>query len=186
MRPKHILRPAIIAGLLLLIPLWGIYNVDGWNWTGFDFVFAFVLIFGAGFTFELVASRSSNIVYKSAVGLGILSAFIFLWVNAATSGIIGDGDLDSPNALYLLVILGAFVGAFCVKFKPKPMSRVMFAMAAAHMAVPTIAIILWPPPATSWEPGVAHAFVLTAVFAALFAGSGLLFWKAGTKGQGDS
>lgn len=55
------------------------------------------------------------------------------------------------------------------------MARACYATALAQMLVPVIALIIWPPAVTSWAPGVVKVFGLSAVFAALFVGSALLF-----------
>ena len=58
------------------------------------------------------------------------------------------------------------------------MALTLFAAALTQMLVPVIALIIWPPPATSWAPGVFGVFALSAFFAMLFVGSALLFRRA--------
>ena len=90
-------------------------------------------------------------------------------------GIIGDGDLDSPNALYFGVLAIGLVGALIARFQPRGMSYTLFAMALAQMLVPIVALIIgW----NDFAPGVLQVFVLSAVFALLIVGSGLLFRRA--------
>ena len=172
---------AVIVVGILLIPLFltirdgGVEGV-GWNWTFFDFVFMFTLLFGAGVVYELVARKMNHTAYRLGVGLAVLTAVLLLWVNAAV-GLIGDGDV--PNALYFLVLAIGLIGALMVRFDPRGMSRVLFVVTFAQLLVPVVALIIWPPSVTSWSPGVAKVFILNGFFAALFAGSALLFWRAG-------
>lgn len=74
---------AIGTLLLLLIPLVltirdGAVEGVGWNWTLFDFVFAFVVIFGSGLAFELISRKMpNNSTYKIAALVGVFILNIF-------------------------------------------------------------------------------------------------------------
>lgn len=175
---NKITRLIIFTALILLIPVFGNFFVDGWNWSFFDFIFAGVLIFSTGFAYQLVASRGNSTTYRMATGLALATAFALVWINAAV-GLIGDGDLDSPNALYFGVLLIGLISAISSRSRPQGMSRALFATAIAQLLVPPIALIFWPPATTSWAPGVLPVFCLNAVFAVLFAVSGWLFGRAG-------
>ncbi len=180
---KSILRLFIGTLLLLLIPLaltirdGNVPNV-GWNWSPGDFVVAFVLIFGVGLAFIMIAQKSKNMVYKVAVGLSLATAFVFMWINAAV-GIIGDGDF--PNALYLIVLAIGFFGGIISRFEPRGMMRTMFAAAAGQALVPVIALFIWNPATNDWSPGVLRVFVLNAFFVAMFAAAGILFRQVGQR-----
>lgn len=171
---------AVVVGLILMIPLVGMQFSDEVVWGFFDFVFMGTLLFGAGVVYEWVASRMNSGSYRTAVGLAVVSAVLLVWINAA-AGIIGDGDLDSPNALYFLVLAIGFVGALVARFEPRGMARALFAMVVAQLLVPVIALFI-SDPATWGAPGVLGVFVLNSIFAVLFAGSGLLFRQAGGVG----
>jgi hypothetical protein len=75
MRNKGIVRVSVRAALVtagvLLIPLWGILYVDGWNWDWHGFVLAGAFVFGAGLTYELLARSMNNRAYRSGVGLAV-------------------------------------------------------------------------------------------------------------------
>lgn len=145
----------------------------GWYWTGGDFVFAFILLFGAGAAFELISKKMpKNTTYRFAVGLGVLTAFLLTWINAAV-GIIGDND--SANAMYLVLVALGFLGAIAVRFDAQRLSLLLLSMAIGQMIIPVIAFIIWQPP---FGLGVIQIFVLNVFFAVLWAGSGLLFRKA--------
>lgn len=181
---KGLIRWAVIVAFILLIPLvltirdGGVEGV-GWNWTFFDFVFMGTLLFGAALTYELIGRMVSNAAYRAAVGLAVVTAVFLVWINAAV-GIIGDGDLDSPNAMYFGVLIIGVIGALIGRFRPQGMARALVATAIAQFLVPVIALFIWSPETTSWAPGVLKVFCLNAVFVALFVGSALLFRRAST------
>lgn len=172
---KNIIRLAIITALILLIPLFGNAFVDGWNWGLFDFVFAFILIFGTGVAYELITRKIKNSTYKLAVGLGLLTGFLVIWVNLAV-GIIGDED-NPVNVLYFGVLFFGFIGSIVSQSKPKAMAKVLFTAATMQFLVPFIAFFISQP--TLFEPpGIVGVLVLNSAFATMFLGSGLLFRQA--------
>jgi hypothetical protein len=180
---KRLLVWAGGVALLLMIPL--VLTLtgsgkegEGWYWTASDFVFAFVLMFGAGATYEVISKKmTNNTWYKMAVGLAVLTGFLLLWVNAAV-GIIGSED-NLANVLYFGVIAIGFLGAIIARLEAKAMAKVLFTVAAVQMAVPAFAFALWQPPFTL---GVVRVFMLNAFFAMFWVGSGLLFRQAGKAG----
>lgn len=166
---KTLLRPLIIALVLLIIPYLGSVYVEGWNWSWHDFVFAGVMFFIAGLVFELAARRLGDFTYKLAVGLSVFTGFVLVWGNLA-AGFIGE---DNPaNLLYLLMILGALVAAFAAKFRPKALADITYTLAVVQMLIPGLALIFW---RADFAPGVARVFLLSAGFAFMFATSGVLF-----------
>jgi hypothetical protein len=167
----------IAAGLILLIPfvltlLGDGVEGHGWHWTLGDFLVAFVLLFGTGLAYELLASKSDHAAYRCAVGLAVVSALLLVWVNAAV-GIIGD---DNPaNGLYCGVIVVGIMGAILARRHPHGMARTLCVMAIAQMVVPVMALLLWQ---TDFAPGVVGVFTLNGVFAALWLLAAWLFRKA--------
>lgn len=174
---KNILRLAVGTALVLLIPLaltirdGNVPNV-GWNWSPFDFVFAFALIFGTGLAFLLTTRNSPSLQYRIAAGLGLLVAFLLVWVNGAV-GIIGNED-NPLNLLYFGVIAVGFFGAILSRLRPRGLSNAMFAAAAVQLAVPAVAFAV-ARPVLSEPPGMAGVLAINAFLAMLLAGSGLLF-----------
>ena len=178
---KRLIVWAGVVALILLIPLiltirdGGVEGV-GWNWTFFDFVFMGTLLYGSAVAYELVARRMGNVAYRAAVGLAVATVLVLVWINAAV-GIIGDGDLDSPNGMYFGVLAIGFIGALIARFEPRGMARALYAMALAQFLVPVIALIISNP--DTWgPPGLPGVFVLNSLFALLFVGSALLFRRA--------
>lgn len=80
---------ALVVALLLMVPLVAMQFSKDVVWTPFDFVFAGVLLFGAGLTYELIARRTSKVAYRTAVGVVVASALILVWIEGAV-GIFGD------------------------------------------------------------------------------------------------
>ncbi len=167
---------AVATILLLLVPLVAMQFSEEWNWGLFDFIFAFVVLFGAGLTYELVARKADTIAYKAGVAVAVAAALLLVWINAAV-GIIGDDE--AINLIYFGVLVVGMIGVLIARFEPQGMARASFAMAIAQMLVPVIVLTIPNLRGTLMEPpGVLGVFGLNAFFAALFAGSAWLFWIA--------
>ncbi len=173
---KNIIRIVLVTAFILMLPLVAMQFTDEVVWDLFDFIVIGGVLFGVGLAYELVARRSEKTVYRVAFGVGLAGAFLLLWVNGAV-GIIGN-EGQPANLMYGAVFAVGFIGSLMARFKPRPMARTLFAAALTQMLVPVIALLIWPPPATSWAPGVFGVFVLSAFFAMLFVISALLFRKA--------
>jgi hypothetical protein len=178
---KNIVRIALVTALLLMAPLVAMLFTDEVAWDLFDFIVMGSLLFGVGFAYELVARRSEKAVYRGALGVGLAGAFLLFWVNGAV-GIIGN-EGQPANLMYGAVFAVGFIGSLMARFKPRGMARTLFAAALTQMLVPVIALLIWPPPAISWAPGVFGVFALSAFFAMLFVGSALLFRRASATGS---
>lgn len=176
---RRIAGIGLTVALLLLIPLVAMQFTDEVNWKLADFVIMGTVLFGLGLAYELIARRSEKTIYRVAIGIALVSSFLLFWVNAAV-GIIGS-EGQAVNLLYALVFPVGIIGAFIVKLKAGGMARTLFAMAIVQMLVPVVALIIWPPPAISWSPGVLGVFVLSAFFAILFVVSAWLFRMAETE-----
>ena len=174
---KNIIRIALGAAFILLIPLVAMQFTDEVVWDLFDFAFAGALLFGTGLTYELTARRASNILYRAAVGVAVVTALLLVWVNGAV-GIIGDGG-NPTTLMYFGVLAVGIIGAIIARLEPRGMARALFATALAQALVPVIALIIWDPQVNSWvAAGVLGVFGLNAFFVMLFVGSALLFRRA--------
>lgn len=170
---KKIFLLALITAGILMIPLVAMqFYPEDVVWTTFDFIFAGVAIFVAGLAYLLISQNFKNTSYKFAVALGLLGAFLLLWANGAV-GIIGD-EGNPVNAFYFIIHCVGFFGGIATRFKPTGMSYVMFSVAGIQMLIPLIALIMVRP-VLEEAPGIIGVFILNAGFAALFAGSGMLF-----------
>jgi len=74
----------IYALVPLVIPVFGVIFVEGWNWTWNDFLFAWVFLMVAISTFRFTRSRVTNSMHKKLVGGAVVLFFAAIWVMLAT------------------------------------------------------------------------------------------------------
>jgi hypothetical protein len=80
------------AAFLLLLPVVVMQFTNEVNWDETDFiVFGVMLVIACG-TYELAARMTGNTAYRAAVGVAIVAAFLFIWINLAV-GIIGPAPV---------------------------------------------------------------------------------------------
>jgi hypothetical protein len=176
MKTKDYLIVALLPLALLLVPLTGQLTVDGWNWTGSDFVFAWVVFTIATFIYRFLAARQfANFAYKAGVGLAVLTGFLVFWITAAVQII---GDENPANVLYLGVILTGLSGVALSRCQPAGMAKTAFATAGVTFAVPIVGLLLKP---TDFSPGIPQVFMLNGFFVVMFIVSGLLFRQAASQ-----
>ena len=176
---RNLVRIAVATAVILSIPLVAMQFTNEVNWTFGDFIAMGLLLFGSGAAFELVASRENGLVFRTAVGIAVVSTMLLTWVNLAV-GFIGSGA-NPANALYAAVIMVGVIGAVAARFEATGMARTMFAMAAVQFLIPVVTLLYWKPLIANEEPGVAGIFMLNGFFVALFIVSGLLFRQASGK-----
>lgn len=176
LQSKRILVIGLIIATLLLIPLIAMQFSEEVNWSLGDFLIMGGMLSGIALAYELIARRSTSTKYKTAFAVGLLGAFLLLWVNGAV-GIIGN-EGQPANLLFGAVFLVGLIGSLIARFKAAGMATTLFAAAITQMLVPIVALLIWPPPATSWSPGMFGVFVMTAFFAGIFVVSGMLFRRA--------
>lgn len=174
---KSFIPVLLVPSCILLIPATAmLFSVEGWAWQAADFVVSWIVIATAVFAYKLVASRAPNRAYRVAAGLGVATGLILIWINGAV-GLIGSEN-NAANLMYGGVLAIGLVGALIARLRPLGMSRALFATAGAQFLVPVIAVLIWRP---DFSPGVVQVFVLNFCFVILFAGSALLFRRAGTQ-----
>lgn len=176
--PAKDFRFAALAPVpVLLIPLFGNLFVDGWDWDAGSFVFAWVILATAAFTYRrLATAKTATLAYRTGVGLAVVASFVLFWVNLAV-GLIGSED-NPANALYFLVILVGLIGVFAARFEARGLAHAAFAMAFGTFLVPVIALLAW---RSDFTPGFASVFSLNSFFVAVFFASGLLLRHAATQ-----
>lgn len=180
---QFVLGPAIATIFILLLPLIAMQFTDEVNWNLFDFVVMGAVLFGVGLAYELIARRLSlptgaagKTIYRVAFGVGLLGAFLLLWVNGAV-GIIGN-EGNPANLMYGAVFAVGLTGALISRFKPRGMARTLYAAAVVQMLVPVFALFVWPARASWGDAGVIGVFIFNSIFAILFLISALLFRRA--------
>lgn len=173
---KHLLVWAIIV-LAILAGLFTVMQfTDQMNWGLLDFVIVGVALFGAGVLFEVLARNKGGKVYRAAFIIGILGAVLLAWINGAV-GIIGNENQDA-NMLFSAVFAVGFIGSLLSRFKAQGMAKTLFIAALVQILVPLVALLIWPPSAISWSPGVLKVFLFASFFAVLFLISGYLFKRS--------
>lgn len=168
MQHKALFRIALVTASILLLPLLAMLFTDEVVWNLTDFVVAGALLIGAGLTYELIAGKGGNFVYRAAVGVAVAAGLLLVWVNLAV-GIIGDAE-NPANLMYIGVLAIGIAGTFIARFQPAGMARTLFATALAQAVVATIVLVagLDSSPARS-------VLIINGFFASLFVGSALLF-----------
>ncbi len=82
LNPVRVIGWGLIA-VLLSVPVIAMRFTHEVAWTASDFVFAAVLLGGAGLAFELVFWRARGLQLRLALGLGILAVVLFVWAQGA-------------------------------------------------------------------------------------------------------
>lgn len=165
---KTMVRVALGALAVLMVPLVASQFVEGWNWPARAFVGVYVLFFGTGMVFALVARRMDAWSYKAGVGVALVAGFALGWsnmVHVADSG-------NSANLMYYSVLGVGAVGACLARLKARGLALTLFAMAAA-LALIAVTLPSGAPPYLARNMAIGHG-----VYTALFAASGLLFRHA--------
>jgi hypothetical protein len=167
---------AVVVGLILLIPLAMQFPPFTKEVQWYEAVWYGVMLLAAGAAYELWQwLKTRRGAYRLAFGVGFAGALFLGWVNGAV-GIIGSED-NPANLMYWAVFAVGLIGSLLSRFKPRGMARVLFAAALVQLAVPVIALMIFPE--AGWgNAGVITVFVLNSVFAALFAASASLFLRA--------
>ena len=171
---KSAVRPALATAFILLLSLLAMQISDEVVWSLSHFVIFGALLFGTGFTYQLVVRKMGSVAYKFAVGLALASAFILVWLMGAV-GVIGV-EGDPFDLIYFGVILIGIVGAIIARFQPQGMARAMFVTAFAQALVVVIALMAGKhhSPVSS----VAEIVLLNGFFVAMLQGSAKLFQNA--------
>lgn len=176
---QHRLRIAIwtTAALILLLPAIAMQFTDEVNWTGSDFVFAGVLLFGSIGAYEIAATRTRDTVYRAAAGVAIAAALLLTWVNAA----VGITD-SAADGMYLGVPAIGIIGALLTRLRPRGMARTMFATAIAQVLIAVIALAAG---MVADHNSTLEIAGITGFFVTLWIGSALLFQRAAPIGTSD-
>jgi hypothetical protein len=165
---KTILRVALVALGLLMVPLVASQVVEGWNWPAGAFVIVYVLFFGTGMVYAVIGRKMGAWSYKAGVGVALVAGFALGWSN-----MVHVADSGNPaNLLYYSVLAVGGVGAWLARLKARGLARTLFAMAAA-LALIAVMLPSGAPPDLARNMAIGHG-----VFVALFTASGLLFRHA--------
>lgn len=169
---KTMLRVALGALAVLMVPLVASRLVEGWNWSAGSFVFVYVLFFATGMVYVLIARKMNAWAYKAGVGLALLTGFALGWSN-----MVHVADSENPaNLVYYSVLAVGGVGAWLARLEARGLARTLFAMAAT-LALIAVMLPSGAPPDLARNMAIGHG-----VFVALLIASGLLFRHASLAG----
>ncbi len=165
---KTVVRVALGALAMLMVPLVASQVVEGWNWPPGAFVFTYVLFFATGMAYVLIARRMGAWSYKAGVGVALVAGFALGWSN-----MVHVADSENPaNLIYFSVLAVGVVGAGLARLEARGLARTLFAMAAI-LALISVLLPSGAPPYLARNMAIGHG-----VYVALFTASGLLFRRA--------
>ena len=170
---RNIIITAIIASIILLIPLLAMQFTDEIVWSVFDFTAAWTLLFCAGLAYTLISRKMKNKSYRIAVAVAVITSLVIMWANLAV-GIIGTED-NSANWMFVGVLGVGAIGTIISRFKPFGMSLTLFATALTHALVILIALIA---KLGDQNNGPIEILIPNLFFIALWIGSAWLFRNA--------
>jgi hypothetical protein len=165
---KTMLRVALGALAVLMVPLVASQVVEGWHWSAGSFVFVYVLFFATGMAYALIARKMGAWSYKAGVGVALVAGFALGWSN-----MVQVADSGHPeNLVYYSVLAVGVVGALLARLQARGLARTLFVMAAT---LALIAVILpsGAPPDMARRMAIGHG-----VYVVVFIASGLLFRHA--------
>jgi hypothetical protein len=169
---KTMLRVALGALAALMVPLVASQFVEDWHWPVGAFVRVYVLFFGTGMVYALVARRMGAWSYKAGVGVALLAGFALGWSN-----MVHVADSGNPaNLMYYSVLGVGAVGACLARLKARGLALTLFAMAAT-LALIAVTLPSGAPPYLARNMAIGHG-----VYVALFTTSGLMFRHASLAG----
>jgi len=165
---KTILRVALGALAVLMVPLVASRVVKGWNWSAGSFVFVYVLFFATGMVYALIARKMGVWSYKAGVGVALVAGFALGWSN-----MVHVADSENPaNLWYYSVLAVGAVGSWLARLEARGLARTLFAMAAT-LALIAVMLPSGAPPYLARNMAIGHG-----VFVAMLIASGLLFRHA--------
>jgi hypothetical protein len=169
---KTMLRVALGALAVLMVPLVASRVVEGWNWGAGSFVFVYVLFFATGMVYALIARKMGAWSYKAGVAVALVAGFALGWSN-----MVHVADSENPaNLVYYSVLAVGLIGALLARLEARGLARTLFAMAAT-LALIAVMLPSGAPPYLARNMAIGHG-----VFVALFTASGLLFRHASLAG----
>jgi hypothetical protein len=170
---KTMLRVALVALGLLMVPLVASRLVPGWNWDSWAFVRLYVLFFATGMVYALVARKMGAWTYKVGVGVALVTAFVLGW-----GTMVQVADSGHPERLwYHSVLVVGVIGASLARLKAPGLAWTLFAMAAT-LALISVMQPSGAPPDMARRMAIGHG-----VQVVLFTASGLLFRHASLAGS---
>lgn len=64
-----------------------LFRVEGWLWTLFDFIVMGALLFLAGLTYEILASKTNKPIFRVIIATAVIIVTLLIWVELAVDGV---------------------------------------------------------------------------------------------------
>ncbi len=155
---------------LMLTPAVAMQFTTEVNWSGGDFLFAFLMLGSVGLAVELTVRANPAWSYRAGMGIVLAACFLTIWINLAV-GIVGNED-NPVNALFFLAPLAAVAGSVLAGFRAGGM-----AIAAVFAATVQVAVMLY-----IWVAAEGFPIGVTVFFGTLWLVAAALFRQAGQRG----
>lgn len=78
---KRITRIAIVIGLILLIPVFGNFYIEGWNWSFGDFIVMGMLLFVTGLAIDFAVRKFTITAHRVFAIFSIVVMFLLIWAS---------------------------------------------------------------------------------------------------------
>jgi hypothetical protein len=169
---KTMLRVALGALAVWMVPLVASQFVEDWHWGVGGFVRVYVLLFLTGMAIALMARGMGVWSYKVAIGMALVAGLALGW-----STMVQTADSGHPERLwYLSVLVVGIIGACLARLKAPGLAITLFAMATV-LALISVVLPSGAPPDMALRMAIGHGAVI-----GLFTASGLLFRHASLAG----
>jgi hypothetical protein len=130
----------LFASTILLIPLTASFITTEMDWSLFDYMLIWTLLFCAGALYKWITLFAVDSGYRAAVGLAILTGVFIIWSNLGV-GIVGSED-EPFNLLYFALLAFGLMAAFWVRFEARAMSYVMLSITIGLGMLTLLAFVL--------------------------------------------
>jgi hypothetical protein len=158
----------IAASALLLTPLVMMQISEEWHWGIGSFLFAGVMIGGAGLLYELAERASGSRAYRAGAAVALVTSFLTVWTT-----IVRD---DGSGLGFFLLIMAAAVGGFSAWFRSAGMARTMLGIAIMQAL---LGVAIATAPSTAKMPdGSFKALLFSGFFTGLWLISATFFRSA--------
>lgn len=169
---KTMVRVAVGALVVLMVPIIASRVVEGWNWPARAFVLVYGLFFVTGMAYALIARKMAAWSYKAGVAVALVAGFALGW-----STMVQTADSGHPERMWFLsVLVVGLIGALLARLRARGLALTLFAMAVT-LAVMAVTLPSGAPPEMAQRMAIGHG-----VFVALFVASGLMFRHASLAG----
>ena len=162
-------KVALGSLLFLLIPFTASFLSEEMDWSPFDYILVWIMLFLTGSAYSFVTRNSKDAVYRIAVGLAVVSGLMLTWVNLAV-GLIGSED-NPINLSYFFILALGILASFMMRFRAVYMTMILVSMAFGMVIVALVALFMnmqsLPHSSVTQIIGVTGFFIMPLLVAAI-------------------